>query len=235
MDLTLAACGSEWETARLFVGLCKSVWGQTLYVMQACYMLVECYAISRYSKGNDDMWDDEYRCALQYLLVLHSFITHLYVAYKQYTFFLAASQSYRHGQRPHFWDGLSSQPHLTEGAVLSNVSGSWTGLGLRWALAIELMTWCTDVAPYAYGSPTHINLGYSKLCGSSKDLSVRALSMNLKSICWFLTDRHTVPSQEKTLLTSEDENYTGMLYWIFESHYKCCISINGVSLFHKQD
>lgn len=59
--------------------------------------------------------------------------------------------------------------------------------------------------------------------------------MNLKSICWFLTDRHTVPSQEKTLLTSEDENYTGMLYWIFESHYKCCISINGVSLFHKKD
>lgn len=45
-----------------------------------------------------------------------------------------ASQSDCHGQRPHFWDGLSSQPHRTAGTVLPNVSGSWADLSLHRAL-----------------------------------------------------------------------------------------------------
>lgn len=51
--------------------------------------------------------------------------------------FFATSQSDRHGQRTHFRDGHSSQPHRTARTVLPNVPGSWSDVISHWALYHE--------------------------------------------------------------------------------------------------
>lgn len=87
---------------------------------------------------------------------------------------------------------------------------------------MELVLWCTQVAPRVCvcvcDSPTHVESGDSKLCGSSKNSShhegivVESQEQLLMQylFCWLFNS-----SQEKTLLTSDDEHlkesYSGLL------------------------